>query len=61
MIKNLSNYLLLLALASFVGAVFQIADNHFLIGIVLIGAGAYFTFISAAHKKKYENSGLKGK
>ena len=41
-----------IALACFVAAVFMIADGHFWIGIVFIGAGSSFYSAAAIYKKK---------
>ena len=41
-----------IALACFVAAVFIIADGHFWIGIVFIGAGSSFYSSAAIYKKK---------
>ena len=41
-----------IALAFFVAAVFIIADGHFWIGIVFIGAGSCFYSSAAIYKKK---------
>ena len=41
-----------IALAFFVAAVFIIADGHFWIGIVFIGAGSSFYSSAAIYKKK---------
>ena len=43
-----------LALAFFVAAVFIIADRHFWIGIVFIGAGSSFYSAAAIYKKRID-------
>ena len=45
-----------IALAFFVAAVFIIADGHFWIGIVFIGAGSSLYSAAAIYKKKIDAS-----
>ena len=51
-------WLLVLALACFVIAVFMIADGHFWNGVVFIGAGASTYSASVVFKKKNHASGM---
>lgn len=50
--KNKSKWLSLAALPMFAAAVFQIAADHFLPGIVFFAAAAGFTASAAAQRKK---------
>ena len=47
-----AKWMALAALLMFVAAVFQIASDHFWIGVVFIGAGACFSAAAASYRKK---------
>ena len=47
-----SKWLALAALLMFVGAVFQIANEHFILGIICFGAAAGFTTSANVYREK---------
>ncbi len=58
-----SKWLALAALLMFVGAVFQIANEHLIFGIICFGAAAGFTTSANVYReraKKEEQEGMEG-
>ena len=50
--KKISKWLALAALLMFVGATFQIANDHFILGIICFGAAAAFTTSANVYRER---------
>jgi len=50
--KRISKWLALAALLMFVGATFQIANDHFILGIICFGAAAAFTTSANVYRER---------
>ena len=53
--EQLIKWLPILALASFVAAVFMVTDGDYWLGVVFIGVGASFFSAASSYKKKKDD------